>query len=366
MAKKVSQLTAAGTLTGAETLPVVQGGSTRKTTLQAIADLGGGGGGSASTFDVTANGAIGGELTVSFSSKAIVPGEFGGSPTFSAEIGDFASFNYNANSPGGYGGYGDYTTATSLSFGAKYLMDMSFNGSTVVTSLSFPEAVAQSSNMGGINVSGSALTSVSFAKLESSTGITFNQCQSLVNVSFPSLKTMTGWGGLNIYGVCHIPGFTSSNFPSLKVLKSNIYEPGYFETVDLPSVKTHDNFYIASSGNQSGASIIKTFKIPNVVSHNSSIQISNRSTLTNVIIGTVGTFKVINSSPYYEFSNCALTQASVDNILTVLASLDGTNGTSVPYTGSVLLSGGTNAAPSAAGLAAKATLVARGWQISNN
>jgi hypothetical protein len=41
--KKISQLTAAATLTGTELLPIVQGGVTVQTTAQDIADLGGGG-----------------------------------------------------------------------------------------------------------------------------------------------------------------------------------------------------------------------------------------------------------------------------------------------------------------------------------
>jgi hypothetical protein len=41
--KKISQLTAAATLTGTELLPIVQGGQTVQTTAQDIADLGGGG-----------------------------------------------------------------------------------------------------------------------------------------------------------------------------------------------------------------------------------------------------------------------------------------------------------------------------------
>lgn len=43
--KKISELTAAGALTGAEILELVQGGVNKQTTTQDIADLGGGGGG---------------------------------------------------------------------------------------------------------------------------------------------------------------------------------------------------------------------------------------------------------------------------------------------------------------------------------
>src|SRR5262245_17696135 len=46
---KISELPAAGALTGAELVPAVQGGTTVQTTAQAIADLGSGGGGSGLT-----------------------------------------------------------------------------------------------------------------------------------------------------------------------------------------------------------------------------------------------------------------------------------------------------------------------------
>lgn len=64
-------------------------------------------------------------------------------------------------------------------------------------------------------------------------------------------------------------------------------------------------------------------------------------------------------------TNCALTQASVDGILAKLVSMDGTS-MSTLFTGPVSLNGGTNATPSAAGLASKAILVARGCTVSHN
>ena len=56
---------------------------------------------------------------------------------------------------------------------------------------------------------------------------------------------------------------------------------------------------------------------------------------------------------------CALTQTAVDNILVTLS--EGQVGN-----GYVDISGGTNAAPSALGLAAKDTLELRGWTVSAN
>lgn len=68
-----------------------------------------------------------------------------------------------------------------------------------------------------------------------------------------------------------------------------------------------------------------------------------------------------------DVSGNGLTQATVDGILTTLAGYDGTNGRFLYGSGkTVNLSGGTNAAPSATGLAAKDILVARGCTVTHN
>lgn len=59
------------------------------------------------------------------------------------------------------------------------------------------------------------------------------------------------------------------------------------------------------------------------------------------------------------FQNCALTQQSVDNILISINS----NGTS---DGTLNMAAGTNSAPSATGLAAKNSLISRGWVVTTN
>lgn len=88
------------------------------------------------------------------------------------------------------------------------------------------------------------------------------------------------------------------------------------------------------------------------------------SSLRNVTIGTVGTFKS-SGDLYLDGQN--LSQVSVDYILHVYASLDGTNGTTSFGAGRTLdLSGGTNSAPSAAGLTDKATIVGRGATVSTH
>jgi len=73
--------------------------------------------------------------------------------------------------------------------------------------------------------------------------------------------------------------------------------------------------------------------------------------------GTTGSFSIVGA---------ALNQASVDNILVRFAALDGTAGTVAFSNRSVQITGGTSSTPSASGLAAKSTLVARGCTVTNN
>ena len=71
-------------------------------------------------------------------------------------------------------------------------------------------------------------------------------------------------------------------------------------------------------------------------------------------------------SDFYEaFHNCALTQASVDNILVSLDTALG-DGNDAWWNARIHLNGGTSAAPSAVGLAAKANLEARNWTVYHN
>lgn len=369
--KKISDLTSASALSGSEVLPVMQGGVTKKVTAQAIAALAGGG--SASTFDITANGLLGGDsFSVSYTSKAIINTSADATNGYSAEIGNFASFGYNANNPGGYGGgYGSYTTATNVSFGAKYLGDVALNGGTGITTFLFPEALQQSGQMGNINFSGSGLTTANFAKLTSSTGITINQCPSFTTINCPALVKFPSWSGFNINGTNNITSLTSANFPVLEDLQIMVYEPGHLATIDLPSVKNWKGLYIATQGMNTGVSAVTTINFPNIEDYTNPIQIGGNYALTNVTIGTVGVTKKVSSGwKMFDFNNCNLSQASVDNILTVLASLDGTNGTTSADNGTINLTGGNqpsgmNAAPSAAGLAAKAVLLGRGWTVSH-
>jgi hypothetical protein len=58
---KINELTAASALTGAEIIPLMQGGATVRATAQAIANLSGGGGGATGLYDVTVDGTATGD-----------------------------------------------------------------------------------------------------------------------------------------------------------------------------------------------------------------------------------------------------------------------------------------------------------------
>ena len=83
------------------------------------------------------------------------------------------------------------------------------------------------------------------------------------------------------------------------------------------------------------------------------LDFSSNTSLTSIIIS--------DTQPISNFygNNCAFTETAVDNILVVLSN-NGISG------GDVELDGGTNAIPSATGLAAKLALEADGWYVAVN
>ena len=78
---------------------------------------------------------------------------------------------------------------------------------------------------------------------------------------------------------------------------------------------------------------------------------------------TVGIGAAFNNTPCIKFtnafSNCALGEQTVNDILVALVTAGRSNGT-------LGLGGGTNAAPTGEGATAKATLQARGWTVTTN
>jgi hypothetical protein len=113
-----------------------------------------------------------------------------------------------------------------------------------------------------------------------------------------------------------------------------------FVTGDTTSVKITDNDSI-STVNLSNLSACGT------------INISSNSSLADIFISTSIQSLTIN------LVNNALTEATVDSVLLNVDTAGYSNGT-------LTMSGGTNAAPSASGLVNKASLITKGWAVSTN
>ena len=149
-----------------------------------------------------------------------------------------------------------------------------------------------------------------------------NTMAALVTVSAPALTSV----GVNLARTA----FTSGNI--------TLYNMGALTTLTFPVIEV--------IGSTAGASI-------NII--------QNTAALSTFTLGS--TLRQVNSNVI--MTSCALLVASVDGLLVRLAALDGT-GLTTAYSSKTVTITGTSATPSATGLSAKATLVARGCTVTHN
>lgn len=175
-------------------------------------------------------------------------------------------------------------------------------------------------------------STIDYPELEEIIGtwtISTSVSQNLV-LTAPKLKRLNGTVTINITGVLDLH--------ELEFVVGNI--GGNFNGTGLTSVST-----------------------PKII-YNANINFSLQPNLTTVTIGTIGITKQLG---LVQFATCALNQVSVDGILALLVSLDGTNGTTLYGAGkNCNIGGGTSSTPSAAGLIDKAILQSRGATITTN
>lgn len=116
-------------------------------------------------------------------------------------------------------------------------------------------------------------------------------------------------------------------------------------TVDLSGIESCPEFGIHGCPNLLSVDISA-----NTIANNITIEFN--TAMTSVVIGT------LPLCSYFNGQSCAFDQTTVDNILVAIAA----NGLEA----TVLLTGGANAAPSATGLAAKATIEGNGGTVYVN
>lgn len=372
---KISALTAATTpLAGTELVPIVQGGATVKVAVSAVGLA-----------------AFGPPPTVTYSGGTFAP--------------PLISYPMNVQ-PDGIAGWGATTyvftgTATDVTVdGLNIVMgELQLQTGTLVN-VSFP-ALSYCSNT--LTTSTNALLeTVAFTNLSVATGIDISACDVLASIDLTALRTTTFLSvrddpvlttlslpalisldefTVGTDGGAGVPLLTTISMPSLVSCTNGLdftqcqalltLDLGALETtasiiagltedptlisVDLGSLVTvSGNFTIRGTG-------LTTLDLHSLTSVNGSFDFNY-----NAALATLDLSALLACTGTAGFFGNAFTEATVDALLVKFASLDGTNGTTVFENSALNLSGGTNAIPSATGLAAKAVLEARGNTVTVN
>lgn len=325
-------------------------------TIEDIAETIGGGGGGFGDFIIESNGTMGTGPNVSYSFAVDTTGIHSGLNVF--PIRNLASISFYSG-----GGYGVSFTATEVDFpGLEYGSSLTFNGTPLVV-IGFSDLIGVLGSMAYFSMNqNQLLTTVSAPSLTSAGNMNMSSNPLLVNLDFASLKDVAY--NFNIENT-PIAALTSVELPVLETV-ANI-QTSNVSNISLPTVKKIEGVTVNGSS-------LTNLNLPGVERYKgNSIGINSFPSLTNVVLGTIGTLKKVTTSDapivynfQVNFSSCSLNQSSVDGILTLFASLDGTNDTCRIENGSMYLLGGSNASPSGTGAAAVQELLSRGWYVATN
>ena len=174
----------------------------------------------------------------------------------------------------------------------------------------------------------------------------------LVSIDFSGLTNLTYVDVSD----CNIPGTSTNSLVSINLSGCTA----------LQELRLDDSNFLAGLSNLAGLNNLEWIDLDQC-NITGSVNLSSLANLRGFdLYGNGGLTEVIisNSQPLGDgreiyLYDCALTQTAVDNILVALS----TNGVSEGY---VDMEGGTNAAPSSTGLAAKAILESNGWNVYVN
>jgi hypothetical protein len=274
-----------------------------------------------------------------------------------------------------------------------------FSGVCTQTSFSFSDTTSRLTSLTFDNLAGimgasgfsptnlASVTSMSFPSLSFCGGDFAPQSMaSLTTLSLPILayvggtfspNTMAALTALSLPELTYVGGIFSPN-SAANLATLSVPNLVYVGTLQLYNLAALTSFsapnlvYYAPYGLGSIAASmasLTTFSTPatRIISGAGSFTMnSGLGNLTTVTLGTVGVLKVVSVGTI-NISGQKLDQASVNGILALLVSLDGTNGTTLWGAGkTVNISGGTSAAPSGQGIIDKATLLARTATVTTN
>jgi hypothetical protein len=231
-----------------------------------------------------------------------------------------------------------------------------------LTTMSFANLTYVGSTFGPTTMA--SLTTLSFPALTFvNSNFQPSTMASLTTMSFPSLKILGA-----SFTASAMASLTTFSFPVLSFVGGNFTPSSMaaLTTISLPALQYQGYSPFGSFSVASMASLA-TLSLPAMISYNGTITANTGlGNLASVTLGTVGTLKSIVGATI-NISGQKLDRASVNGILALLVSLDGTGGTTLWGAGkTVNLSGGTSAAPSGQGIIDKATLVARTATVTTN
>jgi len=228
-----------------------------------------------------------------------------------------------------YDEIGDYTVKVYFDDPLKILqLNFPGDGDAPIKSISRLQTLA---NLQEFRADYNALESVDFSGLTNLTYIDISDCD-LVDTNTPSLTSVNLSGCYNLIELRVDDSDFSGGFPDLV----GLVNLEYFDA---------DQSLIAGS--------LDISMLPSLTG----FDLNGNTDLTEIIIDSS---QPLGNGGYDILAyNCDLTEEAVDNILVALS----TNGVSGGY---VELNGGTNATPSATGLAAKAVLEGNGWTVDVN
>jgi hypothetical protein len=283
----------------------------------------------------------------------VVAQAFGFGSTYTKYTGKWISGSFSYSE----GGYVAGTRLTSLTFNDLEGITGAFSPSNC--------AALTTINTGALAYTGgfspstlSACTSISCPNLVYVAGnFTPTTIASLTSLSCPSLAVITG----NFQPTT--PSSLAFSFPSLAYIGGGFTVNGAAGTWSFPALSFVGSFSINGSTPSTisfpALATVGSISLTNITATSISLPalayctsgISNTLTASNLTSFTLpvdGTLKLMGGAVNFSAGTVPLTQASVDNILQALASLDGTNGTT-SYTLAVTLSATSCAAPSNSG-----------------
>lgn len=264
--------------------------------------------------------------------------------------GPYVIGNYNNVAPNGVGDI--LPAVTSLDFGSIQILNnmLTANASTwpVLTSV-----VANNLLQIGSDFTASApvVSTLTMPLLQYVGGALSPSLSVLTNFSLASLISVNGAIGVGAGAA------TTISMPSL------VYVGATFGlSAALCTTLTLTNLSYVGGAMSPTLTALTTMSLPAITVINGAFSVGTPTALTTFSFGS----GLLNINGNVTITGAALNQASVDGILVSLAALNGSGGTTAWSSRTVNLSGGTSSAPSATGLAAKATLQARSCTVTTN